>query len=61
VLLCCNGQDVDKQIRRDIGVVSTWPVGVALAEGDVVEAHGAVADNDEAGQAGELGVLHCHI
>ena len=61
MLLYCNGQDADKQMRMGIGVVSTRPISVALAEGDVAEAHSAVADNDEAGQAGELGVLHCHI
>jgi len=42
-------------------VVSTWPIGVALTEGYVVEAQSAVADNYKTGQAGELGVLHCHV
>ncbi len=42
-------------------MVSTWPIGVALTEGYVVEAQSAVADNYKTGQAGELGVLHCHV
>ena len=41
--------------------VTTCSICVALAEGDIVEAHGAVADNDKAGQAGELGVLHRYV
>ena len=36
----------------------TWPIGVALAEGGIGEAHGAVADNHEAWQAAELRIVH---
>ncbi|KAA6419029.1 MAG: hypothetical protein FRX49_03850 [Trebouxia sp. A1-2] len=54
-LLYCNGQDANKQIRMGVGVACTWPISVALAEGDVAEAHSAVADNDEARQAGGAG------
>ena len=39
----------------------TWPIAVALAEGDIAEAHSAVADDDKARQAGELGVLYGHV
>ena len=60
-LSAAQGRMQTNRMRRDIKVVSTWPVGVALAESDVAEAHGAVAHNDKAGQAGELGVLHRHI
>lgn len=38
--------------------VLTWPIGVALAEGGIGEAHRAVADDDKAWQAGELRVVH---
>lgn len=44
-------------MKEAFGVL-TWPIGVALAEGGIGEAHGAVADNDKAWQAGELRVVH---
>lgn len=50
-----------RQILRSEVTLSTWPISIALTEGHVAEAHSAVADNDKAGQAGELGVLHCHV
>ncbi len=34
--------------------ICTRPIGVALAEGHIVEAHGAVADNHKAWQIAEL-------
>lgn len=44
-------------VKERFGVL-TWPIGVALAEGGVGEAHRAVADDDKAWQAGELRVVH---
>ena len=41
--------------------VTTCSIGVALAERDIAEAHRAVADNDEARQVGELGVLQRYV
>lgn len=38
--------------------VLTCPVGVALAEGSISEAHGAVADNDKAWQAVKQRIVH---
>lgn len=36
----------------------TCPIGVALAEGGIGEAHGAVADDDKAWQAVKQRVVH---
>lgn len=41
--------------------VTTCSIGVALAECNIVEAHGAVADDDKARQVGELGVVHSYV
>lgn len=38
--------------------ILTWSIGVALAEGGIGEAHGAVADNHKAWQAAELRFVH---
>lgn len=38
--------------------VLTWSICIALAEGGIGEAHGAVADNHKARQVAELRVVH---